>query len=54
MGLEQRVQEARSEQQVREVIGGQIRWMFESSVRTSAFTLIEMGSQCKNRSRGVK
>lgn len=54
MGLEQCAQEARSEEQVREVIGGQIKWSFESCVRTLAFTLTEMGSRCKNGSRSVK
>lgn len=54
MELEQCAQEARSEEQVREVIGGQIKWSFESCVRTLAFTLTEMGSRCKNGSRSVK
>lgn len=37
----------------REVTRGQTRLSFESLVRTSTFILKEMGSQCKNLSRGV-
>lgn len=37
----------------REVTRGRTRLSFESLVRTSTFILKEMGSQCKNLSRGV-